>query len=407
MKRFFIITLMVFAALFFVISCGGGSSKTNNNTDTGETVTDEDTADTDEPAGDTGDGGDTSSDTGDSTDTTPDSGDSESEDDPTGSTDDDNADSTTQPDENGEAYETSDDEADDDTNSTSDEDADTIPEPTENEKCTEAGGTYNEDGTCTKNCEPIPATVEHADWNGTSTYIATYSGGEWSSITTEYSETAGECNYGCSPTYFWTGSNCVNPCDADPCENVENSTKVCTATDATTYSCGCEENYVWNVSECIPECNVATTKFPCYDSSTTYIWSKRYDSMKWQAAVDKCTGLNSSNYGGYSSGWHLPTISELRTLIQNCSGTQMPGGTCGVREDEERVCLSSSCQGEDCYSCSSDSTGGHSKFGDTDWLWSYSIQSDDSSLAWVVNFDYGLVYYYGIGGYYGNVRCVR
>ena len=162
-------------------------------------------------------------------------------------------------------------------------------------------------------------------------------------------------------------------------------------------------------SSTLPECSKNTTSFPCKDSSTSYIWSAKNTYAKtWQQAKDYCTGLNTSNYGGFSSGWHLPTISELRTLIQNCSATQMPpvgSNTCGVREDESVTCLSNSCWTESaCYSC--DGNGGYSKFGDTGWFWSSSLQSDGSYSAWSVGFSYGFVDDY-IMGDLNYVRCVR
>ena len=93
MKKIFAV-FTLFAALIFVISCGGGSSKPADGSDTGETVTDEDsdTADSgssDNDPSDSGhenpdtapDGGDTAPDSGDSThdggDTAPDNGDTE------------------------------------------------------------------------------------------------------------------------------------------------------------------------------------------------------------------------------------------------------------------------------------------------------------------------------------------
>ena len=67
MKKILVV-FAIFVSLIFVISCGGGSKNENkgDNADTGETVSDDDTADTDEPAGDTDDGGDSTSDNGDS-----------------------------------------------------------------------------------------------------------------------------------------------------------------------------------------------------------------------------------------------------------------------------------------------------------------------------------------------------
>ena len=82
----------------------------------------------------------------------------------------------------------------------------------------------------------------------------------------------------------------------------------------------------------LPECGSEIIEMPCYDSTSHLIWSEKYDWMFWEPAIDHCTGLNSSHYGGFSSGWHLPTIGELRTLIQNCSNTQMPDGSCNATD---------------------------------------------------------------------------
>ena len=417
MKRFLLV-FALFAALILVIGCGGEEEETESVS--GDTATDKDSAETG-----------------------------------------DDADSTAQPDENGEADETPDGETDDkegrkrgelygecypnktcnkglvcdtenntcikepenssndgdsgdDTDSTADEDANPDNSQSDDDSdnksaaekiCNEAGGKWNEAGiSCTKQAE-CKAKPEHTQWNGDSTYTMSYSNGEWSSeIDTEYGEETGTCRYKCDTGFFREGSNCVNPCDANPCENVANSTKVCTATDAATYSCGCKGNYAWNASECIPECSASTTTFPCYDSTSHLTWSKKADTTyNWSGAGRYCNGLSE---GGYSD-WHLPTISELRTLIQNCSGTQMPGGSCGVRDEEDLVCLAGSCRLVDCHSCTSDSTGGHSKFGDTDWFWSSSARSDNLSNAWDVNFKYGYVNNTSKGNGNGYVRCVR
>jgi len=212
-----------------------------------------------------------------------------------------------------------------------------------------------------------------------------------------------------------SGVTSSTSCDPNPCESDSNSNGVCTVSGSS-YTCGCKSGYTWNGSYCqsnddstLPECSSSTTSFPCKDPSTSYIWSaKNTDGKTWQQAKDHCAGLNTSNYGGFSSGWHLPTISELRTLIKNCSAMQMPpvgSDTCGVREDESVTCLASSCRGENC-SCSSDSSGGNSKFRDTGWFWSSSLLSDDSNGAWYVAFGNGYVGHYDIDSS-SYVRCVR
>ena len=131
------------------------------------------------------------------------------------------------------------------------------------------------------------------------------------------------------------------------------------------------------------------------------IWSPKASStMSWSDAIDYCNNLTACGY----SDWHLPTISELRTLIQNCPGT-VTGGSCGVTDS----CLSySSCWDEDsCWSCRYDDSGKYSKLGDTGWFWSSSTPSEHADRAWSVNFNYGFVGRYVKDNYNNYVRCVR
>jgi uncharacterized protein (TIGR02145 family) len=114
--------------------------------------------------------------------------------------------------------------------------------------------------------------------------------------------------------------------------------------------------------------------------------------MNWDEAVSYCEDL----------GGRLPTISELRTLIQNCPATET-GGECGATDS----CLSSDCWNGKCDGCENDTSGKYSVFGDTSWFWSSSEQSSSSDFAWVVHFYNGNVR----NGYknddFYDVRCVR
>ena len=109
-------------------------------------------------------------------------------------------------------------------------------------------------------------------------------------------------------------------------------------------------------------------------------WSdKALDSMTWQKATDYCASL----------GGRLPTIVELQTLIKNCPQTQT-GGPCTVSD----TCVSTAdCMNAACSGCSSSSSGQYSSFGDTEWFWTSSVASDNSSYAWSVRFQYGRVDY--------------
>jgi hypothetical protein len=138
------------------------------------------------------------------------------------------------------------------------------------------------------------------------------------------------------------------------------------------------------------------------DPSTGLVWEKKPSTgdLNWAQAKAHCQAKG--------RGWHLPTISELRSLIRGCPGT-VTGGACRVTD----ACLSGSCWSkEDCWSCKSGGgpAGGcywdSTLEGSCGWFWSSSLNADVSNLAWGVNFDFGNVRYGGIGNDRG-VRCVR
>ncbi len=200
-----------------------------------------------------------------------------------------------------------------------------------------------------------------------------------------------------------------NPCDPNPCKSVVNSTNEC-STIGTTYSCGCKTGSEWNGSECVvdaenlTECS-PTSAIPCIDTANNLIWSSATSiSMFWQYAIDYCHNYSVSGL----SGWRLPTISELRTLVQNCPATEMPNGTCGIREDET-VCLSyNDCRDNSCDGCYSNDE--YSKLGDTvGYFWSSSISSGGGA-TWALNFYHGEVALLTNEIHpdgFAKVRCVR
>lgn len=260
--------------------------------------------------------------------------------------------------------------------------------------------------TCTadskvSNCEGKPANTV---WNTAETISQIWDGSSWQPTTVGvYNTTAStsECRYKCENDYYWYNSECVNPCDEDPCGEDEHSTGTCNATAWNEYSCECERNYAWNGSYCeeVPECSPDQIT-PC--KSSNLIWSARSsNTMYWTQANTYC---NSLTEGGFTD-WHLPNINELRTLIQNCSYT-MPNGSCLVKDPG---CLSFSCYTADTCACSQDLTGKYSIFGETDWFWSSS--NKDTDHAWFVIFSDGKVYFrdeYNHGKtIYMHVRCVR
>jgi Protein of unknown function (DUF1566) len=137
------------------------------------------------------------------------------------------------------------------------------------------------------------------------------------------------------------------------------------------------------------------------DGETGLMWQNPPSNihLNWLQAIDYCESLD---LGGRTD-WHLPTISELRSLIRDCPYT-VTDGSCGVTDD----CLDSSCRDSSCGGCA----GSEPCYwdvtleGDCSWYWSSSEQSDDVNNAWDVMYD---------NSYFANddklstfnARCVR
>ena len=174
---------------------------------------------------------------------------------------------------------------------------------------------------------------------------------------------------------------CYDPCEGKECGESEG------------FVCGeclngnvCEENSCV-VNPCIYE------KFPNYNDGDC--WSDATPgSMEHEDAISYCKGI----------GGRLPTISELRTLIQNCPKTEFPQKE-GVTEwcevyDPGHL---SSYSRTHCYTSCSDV----SVFGDTRSLWSSSVVSDLTQYKWYVDFYSGGVSYTWDTTNICRVRCIR
>jgi hypothetical protein len=148
----------------------------------------------------------------------------------------------------------------------------------------------------------------------------------------------------------------------------------------------------------------------CTDPSTGLIWQNGggvgANSYNWLDAQSYCEGLS---WGGMT-GWALPDIDALRSLIRGCAATYT-GGTCGVTDS----CLSdASCWNDTCTGCSylggPGSDGAYwppAITGDPfDWYWSSSAVADQSGDAWGIGFTTGYVYGGITQGSSHYARCV-
>lgn len=143
------------------------------------------------------------------------------------------------------------------------------------------------------------------------------------------------------------------------------------------------------------------------DSSTGLMWQNGDDhGYDLDAAVAYCENLDWAGYGD----WRLPTISELRTLIRGCPGTET-GGDCNVTVDCASV--------KDCYdfSCGGcpykEGPGLEGRYWPDDlagegWWYCSTTTTTDITMVdvWVVDF-YGASVYFSGADYGYQVRCVR
>jgi Protein of unknown function (DUF1566) len=55
------------------------------------------------------------------------------------------------------------------------------------------------------------------------------------------------------------------------------------------------------------------------DTKTGLVWERVEDpsGYTWVAAKTQCANLNTMAFGGFSSGWRLPTVKELQTLVDD------------------------------------------------------------------------------------------
>jgi hypothetical protein len=131
------------------------------------------------------------------------------------------------------------------------------------------------------------------------------------------------------------------------------------------------------------------------DPTTGYMWQNGAAvgavDYVWAEAQNYCAGLF---WGGYS-GWRLPDINEIRSLIRGCAATET-GGSCEVTDS----CLASACGmgtcDRECSFLGGPGPGGAfwppELSGVDYWYWSSSPVTDYKNAAWLVNFYGGAIY---------------
>ena len=220
----------------------------------------------------------------------------------------------------------------------------------------------------------------------------------------------------CTDDWCDGDQGCVHEDNAAACDDGDKCTQTDLCSGGGCKGSGaldCDDGKATTLDTCDSAKGCVHTQLPTwYDSSTDLTWQITPASTKktWSSAESTCDSLELGGLGG----WRLPTIGELRSIVDGCKSTE-PGGSCGVTDG----CLKSSCANltANCDGCAA--SGGPS--GGAYWVnalkgpwdtyyWSASLlDTNYSDSYWTLQFSDATVKAWdsssGLSNYY--VRCVR
>lgn len=189
---------------------------------------------------------------------------------------------------------------------------------------------------------------------------------------------------------------------SDPVTLKPDEIKVVTPPEITeedeTNDCG----FSCNNGDCLDSSQHCDGVFDCatnedeYNCGTDEIWTDPLTNLEWLIDGNPVMGKtwdDANNYCKSKGNWRLPNLDELRTLIVNCANTQT-GGECPASNfcADTYACVGE--EGSPCFGCSSDcylTDDLVSSWGCNIFVWSSTKASDDSSLAWGVEFSRAMV----------------
>lgn len=174
-------------------------------------------------------------------------------------------------------------------------------------------------------------------------------------------------------------------------------------------SCGGEEVNVnkSGLGESCTKTDDCEDGLKCIDMKCTDYekFENEHDGLQWsELSINHMQKFKAEEYCN-DMGGRLPTISELRSLIQNCSPTENDGG-CTIDD----LCINIECYEELCQGCVENDSGLYSVFGDFGkkmlLVSSNCIPYEDTEYCWSVHFSSGaVVLEHNLYPY--SVRCVK
>lgn len=143
-------------------------------------------------------------------------------------------------------------------------------------------------------------------------------------------------------------------------------------------------------------------------------WSQISKYSRVSNAGNFCWQLNREKYGGHED-WRLPTIDELRSIIQNCPGTELEG-ECRISKENDNLSYHQDYSRKYCHACKGENWQNHSALPDLGREIISSSRVDeqnmigfpDGSYYYGVDFtQYGSIVLYSYWDDSVNVVCVR
>jgi len=148
------------------------------------------------------------------------------------------------------------------------------------------------------------------------------------------------------------------------------------------------------------------------DAVTGLEWQRATPAanMSWDSGVRYCQSLSLNG-----TGWSLPSVNELRSLIRGCPATES-GGAC----EATNTCVNFDTCLSECTGCETNAgpaggcywpdelegNCGRGALGSDVWYWT-STSLDDLTGAWYVVFNHAHVCGRSKDFHFGLVRCVR
>ena len=148
----------------------------------------------------------------------------------------------------------------------------------------------------------------------------------------------------CEENYFLNENfECVNPCDAAPCLERENSDGSCAPTGVSSFTCGCKKGYYPKSNQCVAvnsnNCFIDYSDNACVNDVAGIMWSSTSSPidpltstsiqlLRWSEAKKYCENLEEAGY----TDWRLPKVEELWTFAKSCNN--IPKESCEASEQK-------------------------------------------------------------------------